>query len=42
MTSDKRRAKILFKRLKVGLVSQESLSNYQMKLLRKHYPFLFR
>ncbi len=39
---EKRRARIIFKRLKVGLSRIEDLSNEDLELLKKYYPFLFR
>ena len=38
---EKKRAKIIFKRLKAGITSYDKLSKEDIALLRKHYPFLF-
>jgi len=39
---EKRRARIIFKQLKAGLKTVDSLNDEEIKLLRKYYPFLFR
>ena len=38
---EKRRAKIIFKRLKAGITKPEELTAEELKLLHKYYPFLF-
>jgi len=40
--SEAKRARILFKRLKVGLVMKEELSEEELSLLRRYYPFMFK
>ena len=39
---EKRRARMLFKRLKIGLTTFDELNEDDVKLLRRYYPFLFR
>jgi len=39
---ERKRAKRIFKRLKVGLSRFEDLSNDEIRLLKKYYPFLFK
>jgi uncharacterized coiled-coil DUF342 family protein len=38
---EKKRARIIFKRLKAGITKPEELTAEELKLLRRYYPFLF-
>lgn len=39
---EKQKVRRLFKLLKAGIKKKEELSEEDLKLLRLHYPFLFR
>lgn len=39
---EKREARIIFKQLKTGLRETKDLSDNEIKLLKKYYPFIFR
>jgi uncharacterized coiled-coil DUF342 family protein len=38
---EKKRARMIFKRLKAGITKPEDLTAEEIRLLRKYYPFLF-
>ncbi len=38
---EKKKARIIFKRLKAGITKPEDLTAEELKLLHKYYPFLF-
>ena len=40
--NEKKKARMVFKRIKAGLVRYEELSEDEKKLLKKYYWFLFR
>jgi len=40
--NEKKKARIVFKRLKAGIVSWDELKEDEIKLLKRYYPFLFR
>ncbi|WP_457590745.1 hypothetical protein [Geoglobus sp.] len=39
---EKKRARMVFKKLKAGLIAPEQLSEEDIALLRRYYPFLFK
>lgn len=38
----KKKARMIFKQLKAGIRSKDSLTDEEIKLLKRYYPFLFR
>lgn len=38
---EKKRAHMLFKRLKVKMISEDDLTDEDIRLLEKYYPFIF-
>jgi len=38
---ERKKARIIFKRLKAGITKPEELTAEELKLLRKYYSFLF-
>ena len=39
---ERKRARMLFKRLKVGLATMNDLSAEDIALLKRYYPFIFK